>query len=79
MKGSGIRELKSLSLEIQEVTSKNIVITEKKENNVYVRQIIYTNQGHLSTKVTPVNGFTNEPVIQCNVPVVENNFVDDSK
>ena len=55
------------------------MITEKKENNVYVRQIIYTNQGHLSTKVTPVNGFTNEPVIQCNVPVVENNFVDDSK
>ena len=68
-----------MSLKIQEATSKNIVITEKKENNVYVRQIIYTNQGHLSTKVTPVNGFTNEPVIQCNVPVVENNFVDDSK
>ena len=41
-----------------------------------VRQIIYTNQGHLPTKITPVIDFTDEPVIQCDVAVEENTFVD---
>ena len=45
----------------------------------HVRQIIYINQGHLPTKVTSVNDFTDEPVIQCDVPVVKNYFVDDCK
>ena len=39
---------------------------------IYIRQIIYINQGHLAAKVTPAIDFTDEPVIQCEVPVVEN-------
>ena len=53
---------------------KSVAITEKKWNQ-YVRQIIYINQGHFPTKVTLVIDFTYEPVIQCDVPVVENTFV----
>ena len=68
-------QLKFLSLKIQEVTSKSVAVTERNERN-YVR---HTNQGHLPTKVTPVIGLTDEPVIQCDVPVIENNFVDDCK
>ena len=35
-------------------------------------------KSHIKTrgKVTPVFGFTDEPVIRCNVPIVENRFVD---
>ena len=36
---------------------------------------MYINQGHLPQKVTPVIDFTDEPVIHCGVPVVENTFV----
>lgn len=34
---------------------------------------------HLPTKVTPLIDFTDEPVIRCDVPVVESTFVDDCK
>ena len=44
-----------------------------------VRQIVYTNQGHLPIKATPVIDFTDEPVIQGNVLAVENTSVDDLK
>ena len=71
-----LQQLKHLSLKIQKATSKNGTITEKKKNNI--RQIIYTNQGHLPTKVTPDINFADEPVVQC-VSVVENTFVDDCK
>ena len=54
--------------------SKNVAITEKKGKQ-YVRQIIYINQGHFSTKFTPVIYFTDEPIIQCGVPVVDNTVV----
>ena len=43
----------------------------------YIRKIIYINQVHVPTKVTPAIDFTDEPVIQYNVPVVENIFEDD--
>ena len=37
-------------------------------------------RGSFSYKVTPdIDGFTNEPIVQCNFQVVENTFVDDSK
>ena len=62
-----------MSLKIQAATSKSVVITEKKETQ-YVRQIIYINEGHYPTKVTPVINFTVEPIIQCEVTVVENTF-----
>ena len=59
-------------------TSKNVAITDRKEKQ-YVRQIKYTNQRHLAKSVTPDIGFTNKPVVQCDVPVVKNSFVDDCK
>ena len=74
MKGKGTEELeqsKSTSLKIQEATSKSVAVITKN-----VRQ---TNQGHLPTKVTPVIDLTDEPVIQCDVPVIENSFVYDCK
>ena len=36
-----------------------------------MRQIININQAHLPIKVTPVIDFTDDPVTQYNVPVVE--------
>ena len=74
MKGKGTEELeqsKSTSLKIQEATSKSVAVITK--------SVRHTNQGHLPTKVTPVIDLTDEPVIQCDVPVIENNFVDDCK
>ena len=53
--------------------------TKEKKEKQYVRQIIYTNQGHLPTKVTPDINFADKPVVQYDVPVVENIFVDDCK
>ena len=45
---------------MQEATSKNVAFTEKKGKQ-YVRQIMYTNQGHLSIKVTSVIDYIDEP------------------
>ena len=62
-KGKGTKELEQLkhfSTKIQEVTS-NGVITEENEKLV--------TQGAFSNKVTPV---IDEPVVQCDVQVVEN-------
>ena len=42
----------------------------------YVR---HTNQEYVPIKVVPVINFTDEPVIWCDIPVVGNNVVDDSK
>ena len=63
--------------------SKNIIfrydvaVTEKKGKR-YARHIIYIYIPGVP-KVTPVIDFTDEPVIQSDVPVVENTFVDDCK
>ena len=46
----------------------------KNENNVSDKSYIAT---RAFTKVTPVIKFTDGPVIQCNVSVAENTFVDD--
>ena len=55
-----LEQLKPLSLKMQEATSKNVAFTEKKGKQ-YVRQIMYTNQGHLSIKVTSVIDYIDEP------------------
>ena len=66
-----LEQLKSLGLKIQEATSNSVTITKKKGKQ-YLKQIIYINHGHLTKKVTPVTDFTDEPITQCEVPVVEN-------
>ena len=40
---------------------------------------MYTNQEHLLTKVTPDLDFSDEPIVQYDVPVIENTFADDWK
>ena len=66
-----VRTIKIVEFE-QEATSKSVAVTEKKGKH-YARHIIYTYQ-HL-----PIINFKDEPVIRCDVPVVENTFVDDCK
>ena len=69
--------MKKLSTKIQEVTS-NVTITEKNEKR-YVRLQLGT-QMVFSDKVVPhIDGFTDQPVAQCNVQFVENTFVENSK
>ena len=48
---------------------------EKGKQNI--RQIIYTNQADLPTKVTPIIDFTDEPIIPYDVQVTEKTFADD--
>ena len=65
-----------MSAKIQEVMS-NIVIAEKKEKLCQTAGIPGT-QGAFSDKVTPyIDLVTGEPVVQCDVQVLENTF--DSK
>ena len=42
-------------------------------------KIKFTNQGHLSTNVTPDIGLKDEPVLKYDVLVVANTFVDNCK
>ena len=56
-------EIKPLDLKILEAASKNVAITKKKGKQ-YIRQIIYTNQMYLPTKVTPIIDFTDKPLIR---------------
>ena len=65
-------------MKIQEATLKDVAISERKEKQ-YIRQIMYTNQEHLPTKVTPDLDFSDEPIVQYDVPVIENTFADDWK
>ena len=62
-------------MKIKETTWKSVPIIDKEKGKQYVRQIISINQGHLTTNVTPVIDFTDNPAIQCKVPVLENTFV----
>ena len=68
---------------MQEVTS-NVAITEKNEKQ-YMRQIIQLRipgpQEAFSDEVTPpdFDDFTDGQVVQCDVQVVRNTFVDNSK
>ena len=58
-----LEQLKSLSLKIEEVTSKSVAVIEK-NGRQYVR---HYQPGHLPTKVTPVIDLTDEPVIENNL------------
>ena len=69
----GIRTIKITDLKNTRSFWKSVAIIEKKGKQ-YVRQIIYINQGHLSTKVTPAIDYKDESVIQSEVLVVENTF-----
>ena len=62
---------------IQQAVS-NIAITQKKGKE-YVRQIIYTVSVPrvFSDKVTTDNDFTDEAVLQSNLPAVKNTFAND--
>ena len=62
-------------MKIKETTWKSVPIIDKEKGKQYVRQIIYINQGHLTTNVTAIIDFTDNPAIQCKVPVLENTFV----
>ena len=71
------RASEAFSTKIQEVIS-NIVITEKNEKQCQNTRIPGT-QGTFSKLPQTFDGFTDEPVVQCDVQVVENTFIDDSK
>ena len=67
-------------MKIQKVTSKNISITKKKEKRKSNKSyMVCTNKEHLHTKFTTDIDFTDEPVVQYNLPVVGDTFVDDCK
>ena len=64
-------------MKVQEVIS-NIVITEKMKNYAVCQTTgIPETKGALSDKVSPnIDGFTDGPVVQCDVQFVENTFID---
>ena len=65
-------------MKIQEVIS-NIVFTEKNEKLCQTAEIPET-QGAFSDKVAlDIDGFTDEPVVQCDVQITDNAFIGDSK
>ena len=69
-----------MSTKIQEVTS-NAAITEKNEKQYVRRQLIISwTQGAFSCKVaSDIDVFIDKPIVQCDVEVVKNSIVDDSK
>ena len=76
----GLVQLKHLSTKIKEVTS-NAAITEKNVRRYVRRQIsISWTQGAFSCKVaSDIDVFIDKPIVQCDVEVVKNSIVDDSK
>ena len=72
-KGKGLeKQLEHLSTKIQE-SSSNVAITEKNEKQ-YVRLYlsIPETHGEFSDKIAPnIDGYTNEPVVQCDTVVVK--------
>ena len=71
------REVGDIKLEQLKMMS-NVPITEKKEKNM--SDNLYTNIPQaFSEKVSPDIDFTDEPVVECDVAIVKNTFVDDSK
>ena len=73
-----IGTIKTFEFENTKRNIKNVVITEKKEKR-YIRQITYTNRGHLRTKVTPDIDFADESVVESDVPDVKIVFADECK
>ena len=55
---------------------KCVVITEKKGKTICLTNHMYQ-AGAFMLKFTPDIDFTNERVVQCDVPVVKNTFADD--
>ena len=68
-----LKQLKHSSLKIQEAMPKKCCDYWKK------MKIKFTNQGHLSTNVTPDIGLKDEPVLKYDVLVVANTFVNNCK
>lgn len=68
----GIRTIKISEFENTRIDVNNVTINE-------FTQIVYTNQRHLATKVNADIDFTDESVLQYDVPDVENTFVDECK
>ena len=56
-----LEQLKHLGLKMQGAASENFALTDKKKMQ-HVREIIYTNQGHLSATVTPNFDFTEKMI-----------------
>ena len=57
-------------------------LQRKTKNNVSINHIVGTPglRGPFSDKVSSdIDGFSEEPVVRCDSPVVKNNFVDDCK
>ena len=57
-------------------------LQRKTKNNVSINHIVGTPglRGPFSDKVSSdIDGFSKEPVVRCDSPVVKNNFVDDCK
>ena len=78
MSTKGLDQLKNVSMKIQEMIS-NIIITKKNEK-LYQTTGIPGAQGAFSDQTNPdVDGFTNEPVVQCDAQVAKNIFINDSK
>ena len=70
----GIRAFKTFEfIKIQEETSKNVLVSGKKEKQ-YVIQIIYYNQKILPTKVPFNVDIADKPVVHCHIPVVKKNL-----
>ena len=80
MNGRGIKDLEVKIFEFENTRS-NVkkMLRSLRKNKTYVIQIIHTNHGHLPTKGRPDIDFSDAPVVQYDVPVVENTFVDDCK
>ena len=77
--GAGSRATKAFEHENTKSTS-NFAITEKTEKQYVRLQLrILETQGAYSNKVAPdIDCFTKEAVVQCDLEVVKNAFVDDS-
>ena len=78
-KGEELEQVKHLITKIQELTS-NDVITDKMKNYVRLQLSMPGTQEAFWDKVTTdIDGFTDEPVVQCDIEVIKNIFVDDSR
>ena len=73
-----IDQLKHLSLKIQEETTKNVAITEKREKNMLDKSYTPTRGIYLLKLLLDID-FTDKLGVQYDLPVVENNFADDCK
>ena len=81
-KGKGYERTRTIKTFEFENTTSNIKKSKTEKNGEKretICQTYQTNQVHLPKKVTPVIDLTDKPVIQCDVPVIENTFVHDCK